>query len=288
MHRQLRGPASPPTSSSRVLPAPASRWQRAAKASAVRISGDDARQPLSAAAAATTRGRCGPLSAGRDAPVLEAVDFSQDWQNGRPSAEQGRHLSSANGNGSSAEPSSLAHAAAVETDSAPSAEAASVAAGDIAGAAVSNAASSVANGVPDHAVEGLSTASASAAMGGAADSAAPGTGAVGQDAQQFQGLGELVDIEELRGVRVSVDGNGKAVVEYLVHWKARLLDLLGIAHARSCSLTHGKSTCCILTSRLRRMFLPVVRSQTCSCRVKGCPRVAKSFAVKTEASRAGG
>ena len=41
----------------------------------------------------------------------------------------------------------------------------------------------------------------------------------GDDAGSYMGLGELADVEELRGVRVKVDDNGKAVIEYLVHWK---------------------------------------------------------------------
>lgn len=46
-----------------------------------------------------------------------------------------------------------------------------------------------------------------------ADAAAAG------ESESYMGLGELADVEELRGVRVKVDGNGKAIIEYLVHWK---------------------------------------------------------------------
>jgi len=45
---------------------------------------------------------------------------------------------------------------------------------------------------------------------------------VALESESYMGLGELADVEELRGCRVKVDGNGKAIIEYLVNWKVRL------------------------------------------------------------------
>ena len=43
--------------------------------------------------------------------------------------------------------------------------------------------------------------------------------ALAQASESYMGLGELADVEELRGCRVNVDSNGKAIIEYLVNWK---------------------------------------------------------------------
>jgi hypothetical protein len=37
--------------------------------------------------------------------------------------------------------------------------------------------------------------------------------------EEFMGMGEVVDIDELKGVRVRIDDDGRAIVEYLVKWK---------------------------------------------------------------------
>jgi len=227
-HRQWRAAPVPSTcSSGRVLPAPSSRSQRAARASAGRAVEDGARQWLAAAASNTARSRCRPIAAGRDAPVLEAVDFPQGWQGGQHSDESSeRHASSANGHSNSAEPSSLAHAATAVAEAIPTTEAARVAAGDATGTAGSDAAGSLAPEQLSHAAGELDLPASGSASSAAALDAASATDAAAdtlQAAEPFQGLGELADIEELRGVRVSVDGNGKAVVEYLVHWKVLLM-----------------------------------------------------------------
>ena len=64
-------------------------------------------------------------------------------------------------------------------------------------------------------------AAAAVDMSEAAAAQPPDAGPV-IESQSYMGLGELADVEELRGVRVSVDGNSKAIVEYLVHWKVSL------------------------------------------------------------------
>ena len=242
-HGQWRAAPAPPTcSSSRVLPVPVSRSQRAAKAGASRATEDGARQWLAATATNTARSRCRPVAAGRDAPVLEAVDFPQGWQGGQASEESDRHVASTNGHSSSAEPSSLAHAATVVAEAIPTTEA-SIAARS---AAVVDSTeqgsvqpSELARGAGElHSSAGGPASSAAAAGAASATEAADSL----QPAEPFQGLGELADIEELRGVRVSVDGNGKAVVEYLVHWKVGCWPLCVGRWCASCAWVEEPTT----------------------------------------------
>jgi len=223
-HGQWRAAPAPPTcSTGRVLPVPRSRSQRAAKASASRATEDGARQWLAAAASNAARSRCRPVAAGRDAPVLDAVDFPQGWQGGQRSEESSeRHASPADGHSNGAEPSNLARAATAVAEAIPTTEAARIAAYNVTGTAGSDAAGILAPEQLSHAAGELDLSASGSASSTAALDAASATDAAAeslQAAEPFQGLGELADIEELRGVRVSVDGNGKAVVEYLVHWK---------------------------------------------------------------------
>ena len=226
-HQQWQAASAPPTcSSGRVLPVPSSRLLRAAKSSASRATEDGARQWLAAAAPITVHSRCRPLAAGRDAPLLDAVDFPQGWQGGQRSDESSeRHASSANGHSNGAEPSSLAHAATAVAEAIPTTEAARVTADDVTGTAGSDAAGRPAPGQLSHAAGELDLPASGSVSSPAAEAASATDAAADspQGAEPFQGLGELADIEELRGVRVSVDGNGKAVVEYLVHWKVLLM-----------------------------------------------------------------
>ena len=193
--RQWRAAPALPTCSSRALPVPCIRSQRAAKANASRAAEDGARQRLAAPASSTARSRCRPVAAGRDAPVLEAVDFPQGWQGEQRSEEPERHASLANGHSSSAEPSSLAHAATAVAEAIPTTEA-SIAASS---ATDSAATSSVPASELAHAAGELDPASSAAAVDAASATEAADSS---QPAEPFQGLGELADIEELRGVRV--------------------------------------------------------------------------------------
>jgi hypothetical protein len=147
--------------------------------------------------------------------VLEAVGLSEDWRTEEQALQPEHHQSSAIGNGSAgssshtvASPLQLHSAEAAEGPHEEIASSAGSADGGDAGVQPIQGVIEVAS------TEGAGEGSWTGADEGAAETSAA-------DGDVFQGLGELADIEELRGVRVSVDGNGKAIVEYLVHWKVR-------------------------------------------------------------------
>ncbi len=160
--------------------------------------------------------------------MLEAVGLSEDWRTEEQALQPEHHQSSAIGNGSAgssshtvASPLQLHSAEAAEGPHEEIASSAGSADGGDAGVQPIQGVIEVAS-TEDAA--GVSRAAQTAVGAGegswtGADEGAAETSAA--DGDVFQGLGELADIEELRGVRVSVDGNGKAIVEYLVHWKVR-------------------------------------------------------------------
>ena len=166
------------------------------------------------------------MTAGREAPVLEAVGVSQDWHNAEEQTLSPKHHRlTANGNGSAGSSGHIVKSPrqqSAQTADAPhdvtASSAASADGGDASVQPVQGLGEVV--GTEDAASVSRAADVAVGATEGTVTITTEGTAeASAASGEVFRGLGELADIDELRGVRVSVDGNGKAIVEYLVHWK---------------------------------------------------------------------
>ena len=230
--QRARWSSTPPSCCGRWAPAHGLRSRCTVNSIASRAADDNVGRASSPAIAADLLSRrgCVPAAASREAPVLEAVGAFPDWRANGQTLPSEHDESAAHGNGSAESDSHpLAsppeqHSAAEEAPRGVIASSPTTA--DAGGSGVARRFDGLGEVPHTEDAAGLGRAADAVTLIMAESSTATDEGAAeasAADGEVFQGLGELVDIEELRGVRVSVDGNGKAIVEYRVHWKVRSL-----------------------------------------------------------------